>query len=30
LQPGADWRMDVTDETGKLIYRLRFIAESFE
>jgi hypothetical protein len=30
LQPGADWRMDVTDETGKLIYRLRFIAETFE
>jgi hypothetical protein len=30
LQPGASWRMEVTDETGKLIYRLRFIAESFE
>ena len=30
LQPGAGWRMEVTDEAGKLIYRLRFIAESFE
>ena len=30
LQPGAGWRMEVTDEAGRLIYRLRFIAESFE
>ena len=30
LQPGAGWQMEVTDEAGKRIYRLRFIAESFE
>ena len=30
LQPGAGWRMEVADEAGKLIYRLRFMAESFE
>jgi len=30
LQPGDGWQMEVTDEVGKLIYRLRFIAESFE
>jgi hypothetical protein len=30
LQPGEAWQMEVTDEAGKLIYRLRFIAESFE
>jgi Domain of unknown function (DUF6894) len=30
LQPGEGWQMEVTDEAGKLIYRLRFIAESFE
>ena len=30
LQPGQGWQMEVTDEAGKLIYRLRFIAESFE
>ena len=30
LQPGNGWRMEVTDEAGKLIYRLLFMAESFE
>jgi hypothetical protein len=30
LPPGASWRMEVIDETGKLIYRLRLVAESFE
>jgi len=30
LQPGESWEMEVTDEAGKLIYRLRFIAESCE
>ena len=30
LQPGEGWEMEVTDEAGKLIYRLRLIAESFE
>jgi hypothetical protein len=30
LQPGNGWRIEVTDETGKLIYRLRLIAESFQ
>jgi hypothetical protein len=30
LRPGASWRMEVTDEAGKLVYRLRLIAESFE
>lgn len=30
LRPGASWQMEVTDDTGKPIYRLRFIAESFE
>jgi hypothetical protein len=29
LQPGKGWQMEVTNEAGKL-YRLRFIAESFE
>ena len=27
LQPGAGWQMDVTDEAGKLIYRLRLISD---
>jgi hypothetical protein len=27
LQPGAGWQMDVADEAGKLIYRLRLISE---
>jgi hypothetical protein len=30
LQPGDRWRMEVTDEAGKLIYRLLFMAESSE
>ena len=30
LRPGTSWQMEVTDDTGKLIYRLRFIAESLE
>lgn len=27
LQPGAGWQIDVTDEAGKLIYRLRLISD---
>jgi hypothetical protein len=27
LQPGTGWQIDVTDEAGKLIYRLRLISE---
>jgi hypothetical protein len=27
MQPGLDWRMDVTDEAGQLIYRFSFTAE---
>jgi hypothetical protein len=27
--PGIDWRMDVTDTAGKLIYRVSFKAEDF-
>jgi hypothetical protein len=30
LQPGEGWQMEVTNEAGKLVYRLRLIAESFE
>lgn len=29
MQPGLDWRMDVTDEAGQLIYRFTFKAEDF-
>jgi hypothetical protein len=29
MQPGLDWRMDVTDEAGQLIYRFSFKAEDF-
>jgi hypothetical protein len=27
LRAGAEWRMDVTDDTGALVFRLRFLAE---
>ena len=27
LRAGAEWRMDVTDETGAVVFRLRFFAE---
>jgi hypothetical protein len=28
MHPGLDWRMDVTDATGNLIYRFSFKAEA--
>jgi hypothetical protein len=28
LEPGLDWQMEVTDESGQVIYRLRFTAEA--
>jgi hypothetical protein len=28
IEPGLDWRMEVTDESGQAIYRLRFTAEA--
>jgi hypothetical protein len=30
MLPGWEWRMDVTNSAGKLIHRMRFIAESFK
>ena len=29
LKPGSDWHMDVTDAAGNMVYRLRFVTESF-
>jgi hypothetical protein len=29
LQPGTDWRMDVSDAAGALVYRLSFRTEQF-
>jgi Domain of unknown function (DUF6894) len=29
MHPGMDWRMDVTNAAGTLIYRLSFKAEEF-
>ena len=26
----ADWRLDVTDEAGKLLFRFKFAAEAFD
>jgi hypothetical protein len=30
LKAGPEWRMEVTDETGAIVYRLRFSAEAYE
>jgi hypothetical protein len=27
--PGADWKMEVFDDSGKMIFRFRFTADSF-
>lgn len=29
MHPGLDWRMDVVDEAGRIIYRFCFSAEEF-
>jgi hypothetical protein len=28
VEPGMDWRMEVTDEAGQPVYRIRFTAEA--
>jgi hypothetical protein len=30
LKAGPEWRMEVTNETGDVIYRLRFSAEAYD
>ena len=30
LKAGPEWRMEVTDGSGAIVYRLRFSAESYE
>jgi hypothetical protein len=30
LRIGAEWRMEVTNETGDVLYRLRFFAEAYD
>ena len=30
IEPGLDWRMDVSDDTGKVVYQFSFRAEDLD